>query len=81
MYLHRVVRGERVYFDLVEGHRDPRSGKVRQRSLGHLGRDEQVRPHLPALITALQKITDSPWINAREMAPEAARDFGGSWLC
>ena len=50
MYLRRVVRGERVYLDLVEGHRDPQSGKVRQRVLGHLGREEQVTPHLPALI-------------------------------
>ena len=81
MYLRRVVRGERVYLDLVEGHRDPKSGKVRQRVLGHLGREEQVRPHLPALIQALQKLSATPLLDPSSLAPESALDYGGMWLC
>lgn len=81
MYLRRVVRGERVYLDLVEGHRDPRSGKVRQRVLGHLGREEQVRPHLPALIQALQKLAATTLLDPSAVAPDSAIDYGGMWLC
>jgi hypothetical protein len=81
MYLRRVIRGERVYLDLVEGHRDPKSGKVRQRVLGHLGREEQVRPHLPALIQTLQRLSDTPLLDPSAVVPEAAQDFGGMWLC
>jgi len=81
MYLRRVVRGKRVYLDLVEGHRDPKSGKVRQRVLGHLGREEEVRPHLPTLIQALQRLAETPLVDPSSVPPEAAQDFGGMWLC
>jgi hypothetical protein len=81
MYLRRVVRGKRVYLDLVEGHRDPKSGKVRQRVLGHLGREEEVRPHLPTLIQALQRLAETPLVDPSLVPPEAAQDFGGMWLC
>jgi hypothetical protein len=80
MYLRKVVRGQRLYWDLVEGHRDLDSGKVRQRVIAHLGRDEQLRPHLPGLIQALAKLADSPLIDPRQVPPEAARDFAGVWL-
>ncbi len=81
MYLRRVIRGERVYLDLVEGHRDSRSGKVQQRVLGHLGREERVKPHLPALIQALQKLSEASLLDPSGLMPEAALDYGGMWLC
>jgi hypothetical protein len=68
---------ERSYLDFVEGHREPRSGKVREWPLGHLGREERVRPHLLAPDHWATAITESPWLNPLEMPPDAARDFGG----
>ena len=40
----KIRRGEReyTYYQLVEGHRDPETGKVRQRVLKHLGRFDSI---------------------------------------
>jgi uncharacterized protein YcbK (DUF882 family) len=40
----KIRRGEReyTYYQLVAGYRDPKTGKVRQRVLKHLGRFEDI---------------------------------------
>ena len=40
----KIRRGEReyVYYQLVEGYRDPKTGKARQRVLKHLGRFDSI---------------------------------------
>jgi hypothetical protein len=80
MYLRKVVRGQRIYWDLVEGVRDPRSGKVLQRMVAHLGRDEELRPKLESLHRSLAKLAESPLIDPRQVSPEAAREIGGVWV-
>gem|GEM_PF-5476191 len=51
---------------------------MRQRVLGHLGREKQVRPHLPALIQALQKLSGTPLPVPSSVALESALDYDGT---
>lgn len=80
VYLRKVVRGARSYWDLVEGVRDPRSGKVVQRMVAHLGRDEDVRPKLESIQRSLAKLAEAPLIDPRQISPDSARDIGGVWV-
>lgn len=48
----KIRRGEReyTYYQLVEGYRDPKTGKVRQRVLKHLGPFESIEAAREAAI-------------------------------
>lgn len=80
MFLRRVVRGQRTYWDLVESVREPGSGSVRQKVLAHLGRDEDLRPKLDSLQRSLAKLTATPLIDLRHIEPQAAPEIGRIWL-
>ncbi len=58
-----MVRGHRIYWDLVEGVRDRRTGKVTQKLVAHLGRDEALR----------LKLATSRWLE------RSARPDGAEW--
>jgi hypothetical protein len=58
MCLRRVVRGHRISWDLVEGVRDRRTGRVTQKLVTHLGRDETLCPKLDSLRRSLSDPND-----------------------
>jgi hypothetical protein len=88
MCLRRVVRGHRICWDLVEGVRDRRTGKVTQKLVTHLGRDGTLCPTLDSLRRSLVKLAESPLLDPtqaprRPPVPSAASGgwtgSGGSW--
>lgn len=80
VFLRKVVRGSRTYWDLAEGHRDPASGKVVQKTVAHLGRDEDIAPKLESLRRSIARLAASPLVDLRDLQPNSARDIGGVWL-
>ena len=72
----KAPNGRHQYLRLVESVREGK--KVKQRVVAHLGRKDQLAPHLDALIRLLQDETQAPrWLGADPGCLRAARlDLG-----
>ena len=80
MFLRSVKarNGRHQYLRLVESVREGK--KVKQRVVAHLGRKDQLAPHLDALIRLLQDETQAPrWVPIQDVSAPRASTWVPSW--
>jgi len=71
----KAPKGGHEYLRLVESVRE--GHKVKQRVMAHLGRKDQLAPHLDALIRLLQDETQSPrWVPIEDVSAPRASTWG-----
>jgi transposase len=71
----KAPKGNHEYLRLVESVRE--GHKVKQRVVAHLGRKDQLAPHLDALIRLLQDETQSPrWVPIEDVSAPRASTWG-----
>src|SRR5713226_4721379 len=71
----KAPNGRHQYLRLVESVREGK--KVKQRVVAHLGRKDQLAPHLDALIRLLQDETQAPrWVPIQDVSAPRASTWG-----
>lgn len=71
----KAANGRHEYLRLVESRRE--GDKVKQRVVAHLGRKDQLAPHLDALVRLLQEETQNPrWIPVEDVTAPRASTWG-----
>lgn len=71
----KAANGRHEYLRLVESLRE--GDKVKQRVVAHLGRKDQLAPHLDALVRLLQEETQNPrWVPVEDVTAPRASTWG-----
>jgi transposase len=71
----KAANGRHEYLRLVESLRE--GDKVKQRVVAHLGRKDQLAPHLDALVRLLQEQTQNPrWVPVEDVTAPRASTWG-----